>query len=164
MVIGAFRSETQEFTYDVIDVRYFRRPLFSSKEYLTQASLTVAHLIKKLQLVQDEKVQMCRGYIFDEAAKDLKETLGEDRVERIVVIGEAQRLTEIAYLDELRNLGYEPVKERDEKKAKSFFHMMNWLRQHPESMIYAKNGWPRLRKYNLFKSQHRKRIAHDEMR
>ncbi len=107
---------------------------------------------------------MCRGYIFDEAAKDFKETLGGDRVERIVVIGEAQRLTEIAYLDELRNLGYEPVKERDEKKAKSFFHMMNWLRQHPESMIYAKNGWPRLRKYNLFKSQRRKRTANEGMR
>ena len=35
----------------------------------------------------------------------------------------------MAYLDEIRNLGYELVTERDEKRAKSFFNMMNWLKK-----------------------------------
>jgi len=68
------------------------------------------------------------------------------------VTGEPQRLTEIAYLDELRNLGYETIEERDKKRAKSFFHMMNWLEKNPDKLIYAKTGWPRLLRYRLFRS------------
>jgi len=152
VVIAAFRCETQEFRYDVLDVKYFRHPQFRSKEYLNEASKIVIQLLTKLELKKDEPVQICRGYIFDEAVNGLRKMYGDNQVERIKVTGEPQRLTEIAYLDEIRNLGYEPVKERDEKKAKSFFHMMNWLKNNPEKLIYAKTGWPRLQKYNFFRS------------
>ena len=140
-----------------MDVKYFRHPRFQSKEYLNQASKVVFQLLSRLQIKKDEQIQICKGYIFDEAVDRLRETYGGNQVERIKVTGEPQRLTEIAYLDEIRNLGYEPVKERDEKKAKSFFHMMNWLRKNPEKLIYAKTGWPRLQRYNLFRSYCRKR-------
>ena len=87
----------------------------------------------------DEEVHLCQGYIFDEAAADLKKTLDEKLVQRIRVVGEPQRLTEIAYLDEIRNLGYEPLAEREEKRAKSFFHMMRWLKAHPEMLEIREN-------------------------
>ena len=161
MVIGAFRFETQEFRYDVLDVKYFRYPRFRSKEYLAQTSKVVFQLLAKLEIKKNERVQICRGYIFDEAADLLRKTYGDSRVERIVVTGEPQRLTEIAYLDEIRNLGYEPVKDRDERKAKSFFHMMDWLKKNPEKLIYAKTGWPRLQRYNLFRSYCRGQPAED---
>jgi hypothetical protein len=161
VVIAAFRCETQEFRYDVVDVKYFRYPRFRSKEYLTQASTIVFQLLDKLGLKKDERIQICRGYIFDEAVDRLRETYGDNKIERIVVTGEPQRLTEIAYLDEIRNLGYEPVKERDEKKAKSFFHMMNWLKRNPDKLIYAKTGWPRLQRYSLFRSYFQKHSAED---
>ncbi|MGD0978799.1 MAG: hypothetical protein ABR962_06610 [Candidatus Bathyarchaeia archaeon] len=161
MVIGAFRCETQEFRYDVLDVKYFRYPRFRSKEYLKEASTVVFHLLGKLGLKKDERIQICRGYIFDEAVNGLREMYGDNQIDRITVTGEPQRLTEIAYLDEIRNLGYEPVKERDEKKAKSFFHMMNWLRNNPEKLIYAKTGWPRLQRYNLFRSYCQKQSTED---
>jgi hypothetical protein len=151
VVIAAFRVETQEFRYDVINVKYFRYPRFRSKQYLEQASKIVFQLLDRLQLKADERVQICRGYVFDEAVARLREIYG-DRIERVVVTGEPQRLTETAYLDEIRNLGYEPVAERDEKKAKSFFHMMNWLKKNPDKLVYAKTGWPRLQRYNLFRS------------
>jgi hypothetical protein len=161
VVIGAYRCETQEFRYDVLDVKYFRYPRFRSKEYLKEASTVVFQLLSKLGLKKDERIQICRGYIFDEAVKGLREMYGDNQIDRITVTGEPQRLTEIAYLDEIRNLGYEPVKERDEKKAKSFFHMMNWLRNNPEKLIYAKTGWPRLQRYNLFKSYCQKQSTED---
>jgi hypothetical protein len=161
VVIGAFRSETQEFIYDILDVGYFRCPRFQSKEYLKQASKVVFQLLDKLELKKGERIQVCKGYIFDEAVSLLREVYGDSRIDRIAVTGEPQRLTEIAYLDEIRNLGYEPVKDRDEKKAKSFFHMMNWLRKNPEKMVYAKTGWPRLQRYNLFRSYCRKRSMED---
>jgi len=156
VVIGAFRCETQEFTYDIVDVRYFRYPRFRSKEYLMQTSDIVFRLLTKLRLRKDEQIQICRGYVFDEAVNRLKDVYRDHLVERVTVTGEPQRLTEIAYLDEIRNLGYEPVAERDEKKAKSFFHMMNWLKNNPEKLVYAKTGWPRLQRYNLFRNYRRK--------
>lgn len=164
VVIGAFRCETQEFAYEIVDVKYFRAPRFRSKDYLKQASRVVLQLMDRFKLNVDEPIQICRGYIFDEAVKDLKERYSADRIRRINVTGEPQRLTEIAYLDELRNLGYEPVEERDEKRAKSFFHMMNWLEKNPDKLIYAKTGWPRLSRYRLFRSYHQTRPKKDRNR
>jgi hypothetical protein len=162
VVIGAFRCETQEFRYDVLEVKYFRYPQFRSKDYLKQASKIVFQLLGRLQIKEDEQIQICKGYVFDEAADRLRETYGGSRVDRIKVTGEPQRLTETAYLDEIRNLGYEPVKDRDEKKAKSFFHMMDWLKRNPEKLIYAKTGWPRLQRYNLFRSYRQRRPTEDK--
>jgi hypothetical protein len=150
VVIAAYRAETQEFRYQVIDVKYFRAPKFKTKHYLKEASTIVSQLLDKLNLQPDEPINICQGYIFDEAVKNLQKAHGETRIKRVQVIGEPQTLTETAYLDELRNLGYQPVKERDDKRAKSFFHMMNWLQKHPDKLIYAKTGWPRLKRYRLF--------------
>ncbi len=152
VVIGAFRPETQEFTYDVLDVQYFTHRRFHQKQYLKQASRIVFQLLEKLKLKEGEPIHVCKGYIFDEAVKDLKKTYGDDRIHRIKVTGEPQLLTETAYLDEIRNLGYQPIERRAEKRAKSFFHMMEWLRKNPDKLKYAKTGWPRLSRYPLFKS------------
>jgi len=154
VVIGAFRSGTQEFSYDILDVKYFRSHRFNRKEYLKPASKVVFRLLAKLKLKPDEPVYICRGYIFDEAVKDLTREFGNRRVFRIEVTGEPQHLTETAYLDEIRNLGYRPLKERDKKRAKSFFHMMNWLKKNPDKLKYAKTSWPRLSRYRLFRSYH----------
>jgi hypothetical protein len=155
VVIGAYRNESREFKYEVVDVKYFRPSRFRRKEYLTQASRIVIQLLDKLNLKQEERILICRGYIFDKAVKDLTKIYGDDRVSRVKVEGEPQRLTEIAYLDEVRNLGYEPLKEREDKRAKSFFHMMRWLNKDPNRIKYAKTGWPRLSRYKLFRSRQR---------
>jgi len=155
VVIGAFRNETQEFRYEVLDVKYFKPRSFRKKEYLQQASRIVFELVDKLKLKNEEPIHICQGYIFDKATEELKKKYGEDRIRRIKVTGEPQRLTEIAYLDEIRNLGYEPLEERENKRAKSFFHMMRWLKKNPDKLVYAKTGWPRLSRYRLFRSNNR---------
>ena len=152
IVIGAFRVETAEFKYGLIGVKFFQSPLYCNKAILTEASKVTLELLACLKAKPNEEVHLCQGYIFDEAAAELKETLGEKLVQRVRVVGEAQRLTEIAYLDEIRNLGYEPLAEREEKRAKSFFHMMRWLKANPGKLQYAKTGWPRLKRYRLFQS------------
>jgi CxxC-x17-CxxC domain-containing protein len=151
VVIGAYRDETQEFKYDIIDVKYFQPALFRKKEYLSQTSKICTELLSKLQPKPEEEIFLCQGYLFDEAVEELRKLYGEERVKRIRVIGEPQRLVEIAYLDEIRNLGYEPLAEREEKRAKNFFHMMRWLQDKPDMLRYAKTGWPRLKRYNMFK-------------
>jgi len=106
VVIGAYRSETQDFKYDVIDVQYFQPPQFGKKEYLTQASNIVLSLLTKLELKSDEPIMICRSYIFDVAVENLIQKYGADRISRVKVTGEPQCFTETAYLDEIRNLGY----------------------------------------------------------
>jgi hypothetical protein len=155
VVIGAYRSENQDFKYDVIDVTFFQPPKFGQKEYLKQASKTVFSLLDRLNLEANEQIMVCQSYIFDIAVNDLKQKCGVNRVRRVKVTGEPQYLTETAYLDEICNLGYEPLREREEKRAKSFFHMMRWLKKNQNMMKYAKTGWPRLSRYRLFREKNR---------
>jgi CxxC-x17-CxxC domain-containing protein len=153
VVVGAYHEETGEFKYELIDVRFYQ-DIFREKEYLQESSRVVSHLVSRFNLVDNEPIHICQGCIFDVAAEELQKVYGVDRVKRIHVEGEAQRLVEIAYLDEIRNLGYEPLAERDEKRGKNFFHMMRWLKGNPEMLRYAKTGWPKLKKYQLFKPFH----------
>lgn len=151
VVVGAYRSETREFKYGVVEARYFQSPSFRRKQYLRQTSRTVFQLLERLELKTEEPLLICRGFIFDSAVKDLEKKYGSAKIRRVKVTGEPQTLTETAYLDEIRNLGYEPIEQREEKRGKSFFHMMRWLKKHPEKIKYAKTGWPRLQRYRLFK-------------
>ena len=156
VVIGAYRLETKEYRYDLIAVKYFQPPRFRKKEYLEQASNITLHLLDKLKPTADEIIKICQGYIFDKAVRDLDKKYGNERISRTKVEGVAQIYTETAYLDEIRNLGYLPISNRDEKRAKSFFHMMNWLQRNPDKVKYVKTGWPRLARYRFFKEQRRK--------
>lgn len=151
VVIGAYQSESRKFTYDVIDVQYFQPPKFRKKEYLKQASSIVFRLLERLRLDSDEAILICNSYLFDEAVDQLRRAYGPDHVRRVKVTEEPQRLTELAYLDEVRNLGYEPLLNREEKRGKSFFHMLRWLKKNPDKVKYAKTGWPRLSRYRVFR-------------
>ncbi|MEJ2280437.1 MAG: hypothetical protein P8X97_00740 [Candidatus Bathyarchaeota archaeon] len=154
VVVGAFRDSNNEFKYEIIDVKYFKDRLFSKKAYLKQASKIVCKILNEMKPTQNEEIHICRGYIFDDVIEKLKHEYGEERIQRIKVVGEAQNLTETAYLDELRNLGYEPIEERENKMAKSFFHMMDWLKKNPDMIRYAKTGWPRLKRYKFFRTKY----------
>jgi hypothetical protein len=153
VVIGAFHDSNNEFRYEIIDAKYFKDKLFSGKAYLKQASKIVSKLLREMKPNLEEEIHVCRGYIFDDVIEKLQKKYGEDRIYRIQVVGEAQDLTETAYLDELRNLGYEPLEERENRMAKSFFHMLNWLKKNPEMIKYAKTGWPRLQRYKFFRTK-----------
>ena len=121
--------------------------------YLSEARRISLELLDRLGLQDGEVIELCRGDILNEAATAISDRLGEEKVTRIKVEGEAQRLTEQAYLNEIRNLGYEPLKDRTEQWAKSFFHMLRWLGANPRMIRWAKSGWPRLKKYKIFRDQ-----------
>lgn len=149
-VIGIYRTETEEFYYDLIDVKYFQKPLFIKREYLSEANRIVIKLIERIKPYENENIQVCRGDILNIAAEELTQFYGEDRVQRVKIEGNAQVLIETAYLDEIRNLGYEPIPDRTEKWSKSFWHMYRWVKKNQNMIKYTKSGWPRLKKYKMF--------------
>ncbi|HEX4921065.1 MAG TPA: hypothetical protein VFV92_10035, partial [Candidatus Bathyarchaeia archaeon] len=118
-IIGAHRRETGEFHYDVIPVSYFQVPDFRKKLYLKKATELTLRLLQDMKLEETEEIEICRGFVFDEAREVLLEKFGNKRVKISVISGEAQDNVETAYLDEVRNLGYEPLPDRDDKRARS---------------------------------------------
>jgi len=147
VVVGAHRKETREFHYEVIPVSYFQEPYFRRKLYLKKATEITQSLLTQMKLGVDEEVEICSSFLFDETRPTLVKQFGEKRIHVAAITGEAQTNVETAYLDEIRNLGYEPISERDDKRAKSFFHMLRWVKKNPDRLKYAKTGWPRLRRY-----------------
>jgi len=147
VAIGAFRPESKQFAYEMIDVSLFQAPRFSKKPYVAKAAHLVLQLLKQLKLGDGETVEICSSYIFEDAVRRLRRELGGERVRVSAITGEAQDLVEEAYLNEVRKLGYEPIPDREKHRAKSFFQMLRWVKRNPERLRYAKTGWPRLRRY-----------------
>ncbi len=147
VVVGGYRPETGEFSYDMIGVEFFQPPKFGRKAYLGKASEVVMKVVRKMKPLENESILVCSSFIFERAVQDLRERYGQENVSVSKITDEAQRLVETAYLDELRNLGYEPVVDREEKRAKSYFHMLRWVKKDPCRFRYAKTGWPRLSRY-----------------
>ncbi len=147
VVVGVHRKETGEFHYDMIPVSFFQSPSFGKKMYQKKATELALNLLYQMKLGEDEEIEICSSFLFDETRPHLAEKYGKTRVKTSVITGDAQNNVETAYLDEIRNLGYEPIPERDDKRARSFFHMLKWVKNNPERLRYAKTGWPRLRRY-----------------
>ena len=147
VVVGVHRKETGEFHYDMIPVSFFQSPSFAKKMYQKKATELALNLLYQMKLGEDEEIEICSSFLFDETRPHLAEKYGKERVKTSVITGDAQNNVETAYLDEIRNLGYEPIAERDDKRARSFFHMLRWVKNNPDRLRYAKTGWPRLRRY-----------------
>lgn len=69
--IGAVRTETLEYTYEFVPLEYYQGEIFKSKEYIKMAGKIVLMLLDKLNLRNDEELQICNGYMFDVAKKYL---------------------------------------------------------------------------------------------
>ena len=151
-VIGAYRPEDDHFIYDVIEVRHFQMPLYKEKTHLEEAKRIVIELVERLDLRENEKIIICTGDVLNVAVEALIEKYGEDVVERGKIEGRAQHLVELAFTDELRNIGFEPLEERTEKWGKNFWHMYKWINKRPKRRLkFAKSAFPNLKKYPLFK-------------
>ncbi len=147
VVVGAHRRETGEFHYEVIPVSFFQDPVFKRKLYLKKATELTLRLLDEMRMRDGEEIEICTSFLFDETRPTLAERFGVRRIRATAIRGEAQDNVETAYLDEIRNLGYEPIPERDEKRARSFYHMLRWVKKDSDRLKYAKTGWPRLRRY-----------------
>ncbi len=152
VVIGAYRPETDRFIYDVINVRYFQEPVYNKKRHLNEARRIALRLVYRLTLKENEKIMICIGDILNEAAEALTEKYGDKHVERGKIEDRAQELVELAYVDELSNIGYEARYDRTEKWGKNFWHMYNWVKKDPEHRLkWTKSAFSNLKKYPLFK-------------
>ena len=71
VVVGAYREETGEFKYDLVEVRFYQE-IFREKEYLRESSRVVSKLVSHFDLKPEEEIHICQGCIFDVAAEALQ--------------------------------------------------------------------------------------------
>ncbi|QEK12189.1 hypothetical protein FQB35_07270 [Crassaminicella thermophila] len=89
--IGAMRKETEEYVYDIIPLEYYHSDNFEKKLYLDVVVDITNSLLQKLKVSKHEKIEVCRGYMFDKLRLFLKEnkynfsstTIGEPLQSRI---------------------------------------------------------------------------------
>ena len=150
-VIGAYRPEDELFIYDLINVKHFQKPLYQDKTHIEEAKRISLKLVERLGVREKEKIIVCTGDILNIASEALLEKYGETVVERGKIEGVGQDFVEMAYINELRNIGYEPIEERTKKWGKNFWDMYNWLKEDKMRLKFAKSAFPNLKKYPLFK-------------
>jgi hypothetical protein len=151
VVIGAYQPESETFIYDLVDISFFKEGVFQEKLYFQEAARIALSLVERFSLKSYEKIKVCQGDILNVAVERLKEKYGDDVVERVHVEGRAQELIEVAYTNELKNLGYESIPNRIGNWGKSFWHMYDWVKKDPKKRVkWVKTGFPNLRKFKIF--------------
>lgn len=64
-IIGVLRVETNEFHYDIIPLKLYQNEFFERKEYLNYVVTIIKEVFTKLEVEKHEKIEVCRGYMFD---------------------------------------------------------------------------------------------------
>jgi len=70
--IAALRCETGEYYYEIIPPILFDEENFKNKNYLYYTTKIVKNALKKLNVNKDENIEICQGYMFEDARKFLK--------------------------------------------------------------------------------------------
>ena len=133
--IGAYRPETDEFAYGAVDVRFFQGRAFERKDYLRETARVVQELLEKLRADDGERIEMCTGYILDNAHRALG-----PRTRRCKITGRLQDLIENVASDYLLDMDI-PI-EGVEPGAKHFKICLNWVAEDLKRRErYCKTGW-----------------------
>ena len=70
--IGAMRAESGEYAYEFIPIEYYRDKAFQTKKYLKKCSQIVFSLLERLAHAAGEPLEICQGYMFETAKKELE--------------------------------------------------------------------------------------------
>jgi len=138
--IGAYRPETDEFAYATVDLRFFRGRAFDRKTYLPETTRVIEELLARLGAERDEPLEICTGYIFDHAQRNL----GRE-VSRTKITGRLQELIEQVATDYLLRLGVRIGGVGP--GGRHFAICLDWVAQDLENRErFVKTGWKRWRR------------------
>lgn len=150
--IGAMRKETEEYVYDIIPLEYYHSDNFEKKLYLDEVVNISTSLLKKLKVSKHEKIEVCRGYMFDKLRLFLKEnqynfsstTIGEPLQSKI----------EHTFEEYSISLGL-PNEFLSYTKYPFHFHrLLRWVyADYNNRFPLCKTGWKSWKKYGNIKLQ-----------
>ncbi|MEW9123102.1 MAG: hypothetical protein AB2421_10360 [Thermotaleaceae bacterium] len=148
--IGAMRKETGEYYYDIIPIELYQPKNFEKKIYLESVVSIAQSLFKKLDINKTEKIEVCRGYMFDR----LRPWLRENQYDFMnTSIGEPlQTVVERTFSQYVIQLGLPPSYIHYTKYPFHFHRLLRWVyADYDNRKILCKRGWRSWEKYGALK-------------
>ena len=145
-VIGITRVETNEYKYDIIPLEYYRDSSFEEKEYINYVVTIVNNLFMTLNVGHKEKIEVCRGYMFDK----LKIWLEENNYNYVCTQIEdpLQSLVEKTFENYAISLGLPENFITYTKYPFHFHRILKWVYADYENRsLLCKTGWKSWKKY-----------------
>jgi len=145
-VIGITRVETNEYTFDIIPLDYYRDSLFEQKEYINYVVTIIKKLFSELEVTHTEKIEVCRGYMFDK----LKIWLDQNNYNYVCTQIEdpLQSLVEKTFENYAISLGLPQNYITYTKYPFHFHRILKWVYADYENRsLLCKTGWKSWKKY-----------------
>lgn len=138
--IGAMRTETHDFVYDIIPLKYFSEGIFKTKEYLTKCDDIVFDLLDRLSVNKDEQIEICQGYMFDSTRKKLSNK--NYLFESVKIEDPLQTKIESTFRKYLLELGLPEEYLKYTKYPLHFHRLLKWVyADHKKREKICKRGW-----------------------
>lgn len=144
--IGVLRKETMEYYYDFIPIELYRNPSFYRKEYLEYVIKIINPIFKKLCVSKKEKIELCRGYMFD----NLRQWLTKEGYEytSCKIEEPLQDIIEKTFEEYCLKLGLYENCIRFNKYPFHFHTILKWVyADHENRKLLCKTGWKSWIKY-----------------
>lgn len=148
--IGAIRAETGEYVYDFIPIYYYREKNFKQKKYLYKCSEIVFNLLKQLSYDYNEEIEICQGYMFDIARKQMRNR--NIKFESTKIGDPLQDKIEQTFQDYAIELGLPPQYVKYTKYPLHFHRILRWVyADFQKRSALCKTGWKSWKKYSSIK-------------
>jgi len=144
--IGLWQPETQKYYYGIVPVSCYNEYNFPHKKYLDCVIEIVESGFEALSVNKDEKIEVCRGYMFDKLRKWL--TQKNYIWESTQITGELQYRIEKTFARYALSLGF-PIQYITYTKYPFHFHrILRWVYADYENRVkLCKVGWKSWQKY-----------------
>lgn len=151
-VIGMIRTETGDFYYDVIPVKYFTSPFFEEKKYADYCIKIIMDGLKNLQVNREEEIEICQGYMFDKARSVLEKE--QYKIISTKIDEPLQSIIEETFMDYIIGLGV-PLDYLQFTKYPFHFHrLLKWvLADLKQREKLCKTAWKSWKKYSCLETK-----------
>ncbi len=145
-IIGAMRAETNEYFFDIIPLKYYSPELFKKKIYLDQVVEITKNLFENLNVSKEEKVLICRGYMFDNLRYWLKDN--NFMYQNVKIDEPLQSQVERSFEEYTIDLGFPRRFIKYTKYPFHFHRILRWVYADYDNRVnLCKTGWKSWEKY-----------------
>jgi hypothetical protein len=149
--IGALRQETNEFYYEIVPVKYYNKENFKKKSYIYYTTDVIKNSLKKLNVDKTEPIYICQGYMFEDAAKYLKENNYNYYSSKIE--DPLQTIIERTFEEYAISLGLPKDFILYTKYPFHFHRLLKWVyADYSNRITVCKTGWKSWEKYSNLKT------------
>lgn len=145
-LIGILRIENQDYYSEIIPIKLFSSPDFEKKKYNDYCVEIIKRAIENLKIEKDETIEICQGYIFDNARKYLSQS--GYIIKSTKICEPLQSKIEENFMDYVIGLGI-PMDFLEYTKYPFHFHkLLKWVFSDLNSRKHmCKTGWKSWKKY-----------------